>query len=142
MMMPYRRNGRGAQRYADRCRRENEAPKLCSQVPSLTGLELDLDEHVGIGRIRYLWRFVVEHTPALFLVPCGDPQCDGAHDLTTTVMLALRARETTFEGKDECAGITGSSRCPRVLHFGATAEYRNAPPNATCSGGIRAYPSG
>jgi hypothetical protein len=68
---------------------------------------------------------MVDRAPALFLVPCGDPRCaDGEHDLTTVVMRALRARETSFRGIDECTGSVGSSTCPRVLHFQATAEYR------------------
>jgi hypothetical protein len=67
---------------------------------------------------------VVDQAPALFLVPCGDPRCaDGEHDLTTTVMRALRQHETAFKGQDECRGSVGPSACSRVLHFDAVAEY-------------------
>jgi hypothetical protein len=122
MMMPYR-NHLAALRFADRRRREDAAPKLCSQVPGLRSLRLDVHEQVGVGAIEYVWRFVVAHTPALFLVPCGDPRCDGAHDLTTSVMGALRAHEGSFRGRDPCAGSVGLTSCPRVLSFDATAEY-------------------
>jgi hypothetical protein len=122
MMIPHR-NHPAAQRFADRRRRENAAPKLCSQVPGLTNLRLDVHEQVGAGAIDYVRRFVVAHTPALFLVPCGDPRCDGGHDLTTTVMGALRAHEVSFRGSDPCAGSVGLTSCPRVLSFDATAEY-------------------
>jgi hypothetical protein len=49
---------------------------------------------------------------------------DGEHDLTTTVMRALRQQETSFQGQDECRGTVGPSACSRVLHFAAHAEYK------------------
>ena len=121
--MPHRRNNHAADRFADRRRKEDEAPRLCSQVPDLTSLRLDVHEQVGAGGINHIRRFVIEHTPALFVVPCGDPLCNGAHDLTTAVMRALRAREASFRRTDPCAGFAGLASCPRVLHFEATAEY-------------------
>ena len=90
----------------------------------LTSLRLDLEERSGIGRVKHLRRVVVDRAPALFLVPCGDPRCvEGEHDLTTTVMRALRAHETSFQGNDECRGSVGESACGRVLHFDGAAEY-------------------
>jgi hypothetical protein len=119
-----RRNSLAAQRFADRRQREDEAPKLNSQVPDLTSLRLDIEERSGAGSTKHIRRLVVDRAPALFLVPCGDPRCtDGGHDLTSAVMRALRGHETSFHGTDECSGGLGSGTCSRVLHFDGTAEY-------------------
>jgi hypothetical protein len=123
-MMRSRMNSPAAQRFADRRQREDEAPKLSTQVPSLTTLELEIEERTGIGGTKHTRRILIDRAPALFLVPCGDPRCmDGEHDLTTTVMRALRAHETSFHGSDECRGSIGPSACSRVLHFDGTAAY-------------------
>lgn len=124
-MMPHRRNSLAAQRFAERRRREDEAPKLCSQVPALTGLRLEIEERSGAGATKHIRRVMVETAPAVFIVPCGDPRCiGGEHDLTTAVMAALRRREASFHGSDECVGSIGSSPCQRVVAFTGTAEYR------------------
>jgi hypothetical protein len=125
VMMFHRRNSPASQRFAERRRREDDAPKLCRQVPALASLRLEFDERCGIGATKHIRRFVIERAPALFLVVCGDPRCaDGEHDLTTPIMRALRARETSFQGSDECPGSVGLGACPRVLHFDGIAEYR------------------
>ncbi|MDP9002310.1 MAG: hypothetical protein M3O46_19635 [Myxococcota bacterium] len=126
--MNYRRHGAAAARFAERRRREDDAPRLCEQVPDLISLRLDIEERSGVTgtQPRHIRRLVVDRAPALFLVPCGDPRCvESEHDLTETIMRALRAREASFEGDDECAGSIGTSPCGRVLHFDATAEYRS-----------------
>jgi hypothetical protein len=123
-MMPHRSNSHAAQRFAERRRREDEAPKLASQVPALTSLRLEIEERTGVGGTKHTRRLLIDRAPALFLVPCGDPRClDGGHDLTWAVMRALRSRETAFHGTDECTGSVGSSTCSRVLRFEAAAEY-------------------
>jgi hypothetical protein len=128
MMIPGRRNSPAAQRFADRRRREEEAPHLRNQVPGLVSLELAIEERSGAGATKHIRRFVVDHAPALFLVPCGDPRClDGEHDLTTDVMRALRASRTSFEGKDDCMGNIGPSSCLRVIYFAGKAEYSPEP---------------
>lgn len=128
-MMTYnRRNGFAAQRFAERRRREDEAPRLSDQVRDLESLRLELEERSGDtgASPKYTRRFVVARAPALFFVPCGDPRClDGGHDLTSTVMHALRRQQTTFEADDTCGGALGSSQCSRVLHFDGIAEYRS-----------------
>lgn len=125
-----RKNSPAALRFAERRRREDEAPRLSTQVPDLVRLELYIDDVAGLttgGSPTHIRRIVVDHAPALFLVSCQDPRCiDGEHDVTTHVMRALRARETSFEGTDECSGNVGLSACSRVLHFRASAEYRPA----------------
>jgi hypothetical protein len=123
-MMPQRTNSLAAQRFAERRRKEDEAPKLSSQVPDLTALKLDIEERAGAGATKHTRRLLVDRAPALFFVPCGDPRCiDGGHDITTTVMRALRSKETSFSGSDDCTGTLGSSVCSRVLQFDAKAEY-------------------
>jgi hypothetical protein len=125
MRMPYRRNNLVADRFAERRRRENDAPKLCDQVPTLTSLRLDIEERSIVGVIKHIRRVVIDRAPSLFLVPCGDPRCaDGEHDLTSTVMRALFARKTAFHGSKGCTGSLGPSACQRVVHFDGTAEYR------------------
>jgi hypothetical protein len=127
-MMPHRRNGPAAQRYAERRQREDEAPKLSAQAPTLASLRLEIEECVGLGSTKYIRTFVVDHAPALFLVPCGDPRClDGGHDLTREVMRALRGLEVSFKGSDNCEGAVGTSSCSRIVHFQGTAAYRPGP---------------
>ena len=127
-MMPMgRTNRRATERFAERRRREEDAPKLRTRVPELASLRFEIEERCGSGGIKYIRRFIVERAPALFVVPCGDPRCaDGEHDLTTSVMQALYAHQTSFRGSDDCTGSLGTSgsACLRVLHFEATAEYR------------------
>jgi hypothetical protein len=125
LMMSHRKNSPAAQRFADRRQREEEAGRLSSRVPDLQKLDLEVEERCGVGGTKHIRRVMVERAPALFLVPCGDPRCvDGGHDITLTVLRALREREATFDGTDECQGTIGSSPCLRVLHFDGTAEYR------------------
>jgi hypothetical protein len=122
--MNYRKNSPQAQRFAERRRREDDAPRLHEQVPNLVSLKLEIEDRSGVGGTTHTRRVVVAQAPALFLVPCGDPRCmDGEHDLTTMVMRALRQQETAFKGQDECRGSVGPSACSRVLHFDAVAEY-------------------
>lgn len=117
-----------ALRAAERRERENSAPRLSREVPDLVSLRLELEERSGaisVSQPKYIRRVVVENAPALFLVPCGDAKCiDGGHDVTHTIMDALRDHRTGFAGADECGGSLGSSVCSRVLHYEGVAEYR------------------
>ena len=123
--MKFRKTSPAAQRFADRRQREDDAPRLRDEVPDLVSLLLDVHEEGGSAKPRYLRRIVVETAPALFFLPCGDPRClDGGHDVTGTVMRAIRSRARAFHGTDDCYGSVGSTTCGRVLHFDATAEYR------------------
>ena len=130
-MMPLRKNSGAALRFADRRQREDEAPRLSTQVPDLASLKFEIEERYGAGATKHTRRVVVDRAPALFLVPCGDPRCtDSEHDLTGAVMIALRAHRTSFDGDDECGGTLGSAGnafCSRTVHFHATAEYRSSP---------------
>jgi hypothetical protein len=97
-------------------------------VPDLVSLRLDIEDHSGstaVAQPKYIRRIVVAHAPALFLIPCGDSNCvDGGHDVTATVIQALRSRRATFQGEDSCHGSIGSSSCSRVMHFEGFAEYK------------------
>jgi hypothetical protein len=123
-----RRFGEAAQRNAERRQREDDAGRLATEVPDLATLRLDIDEHVNgspCGEPAHIRRIPVESAPALFVLNCGDPRCkDGGHDITHAIMRELRGKATTFDGKDECRGSLGTSNCPRVLHFVATATYK------------------
>jgi hypothetical protein len=124
-MMNSRRNSPQALRFAERRKREDDAPRLREMVPNLVSLRLDIADRSGVAEgSEHIRRVVVDHAPALFLVPCGDPRCvDGEHDLTNTVLRALRSRETSFHGEDACRGSIGPSACSRVLQFDAFAAY-------------------
>lgn len=125
--MNFRRNNDAAQRFAERRKREDEAPRLVAEVSRLKTLCLDIGERIdgsSVAEPNHVRRIVVEHAPALFFLPCGDPRCkDGGHDITHVLMRGLRAGETRVEGDDACAGSLGQAQCSRVMHFVATATY-------------------
>jgi len=122
-----RRQSEGAQRFAERRKREDESPRLIAEVPRLQSLALEVEERSEgspVAEPTHVRRVVVQHAPALFVLPCGDSRCrDGGHDVTHAVMRALRAGETRFEGEDACAGSVGTGQCSRVLHFVGIATY-------------------
>jgi hypothetical protein len=125
-MMNSRRKSPQALRFAERRQREDDAPRLRDEVRDLIDLRLEVEDRAGvIEGNRYTRCVVVEHAPALFLVPCGDPRCAGEeHDLTRMVMQALRSQKMSFHGEDACTGSVGASPCSRVLRFEAVATYR------------------
>jgi hypothetical protein len=49
---------------------------------------------------------------------------DGGHDVTASVMRALRCHTESFDGTNDCVGSVGSSACARVIRFSAVAEYQ------------------
>src|SRR5450755_1717922 len=125
--MNYRRNSEAAQRFAERRQREDEAPRLSAEVPRLESLKLEIEERRAGGAVAesaHIRRIVVDHAPALFLLPCGDSSCkDGGHDVTRVLMHALHAGAARTEGEDACNGQIGSATCSRVMRFVATATY-------------------
>jgi hypothetical protein len=131
VLINQRKNSVRAVRFAERRRREDEAPRLSDQVPNLKSLRFEIEDRCGVGAATYTRPMLIDRAPALFLIQCCDPRCiDGEHDLTTAVMQALRRGETSFEGEDACRGSVGPSACSRVLHFGAKAEYAAEAPRA------------
>lgn len=123
-----RKQSEAALRYQERRQREDDAPRLCKEIPDLVRLTLDVEELARGGggtQQKYVRRIVVENAPALFLLSCSDPRCtDGGHDVTTPIMHALRTHQTLFEGEHDCNGNLGPSVCPRVLRYKGTAEYQ------------------
>src|ERR1700681_2362044 len=97
-MMPQRRDRVAAIRFAERRRREDDAPRLSEQVPAVAALRLEVEERSGPVCTKHVRHLVVDRAAALFVLPCGDPHCCGEHDITPAVMRALRAREATFSG--------------------------------------------
>ncbi len=76
------------------------------------------------GGNQYLWRIVVERAPALFEIPCPEPACtNGGHDITRSVMQALRASSPTFEAEFTCQGDVAAGSCGRILKYVAKATY-------------------
>lgn len=124
-----RRNRDAASRFAERRKREDEAPRLRAEIPGLESLKLDIDERrpgVVSAEVAHVRRVVVEHAPALFELPCSDPACqDGGHDLTSRVMRALKEHIESFDGEDTCVGHVGNVSCERILRYVATATYRS-----------------
>ncbi len=122
------RRGDAAERYAERRRREEEAPRLLAVVPTLESLRLEISEHRAGGTLSeaaHVRRIVVERAPALFVLPCHDAACKGGgHDITHEVMRALREKSEHFTGESPCNGSVGSSECRRVLAYVATATYK------------------
>ncbi len=123
-----RRSSEAALRFAERRRREDEAPRLLTQVPKLESLRLDVEEQSGgggVGEPSHIRHIVVDHAPALFWLPCGDPACkDGGHEITDAVMRALYAGQPQFEVEDTCHGQTGNAPCRRLLRCIGSATYR------------------
>ena len=122
------RRGEAAERFAERRRREEEAPRLISQIPRLESLRLELAERRAGGSVSesaHVRKVVVERAPALFVLPCHDSACkDGGHDVTLEIMRALRESRERFVGENECSGQVGSAECHRVLTYVALAEYK------------------
>lgn len=116
-----------AQRSAERRKREDDAPRLASKVPSLTGLRIEVVENVPNGTTKHVRLVVVARAPALFVVACGDPTCvEGGHDVTYEVMSALRGQLATFAGESSCEGRTGTAPCTRTISYRIWAEYAGA----------------
>ncbi|HVW27018.1 MAG TPA: hypothetical protein VHC69_16750 [Polyangiaceae bacterium] len=125
------RRGDGAERYAERRRREEEAPRLRSVVPNLESLRLEIEEHRAGGSLSeaaHVRRIVVERAPALFVLPCHDASCKGGgHDVTHAVLRSLREQSERFTGEHPCQGQVGSSECRRVLVYVGIATYKAEP---------------
>lgn len=127
--MYQRRNHDAVERTRQRQEREDLAPRLSDEVPSLRSLRLVMrfrrGEH-SLAESEHTRIVVVPRAAALFVVPCSDPACrDGGHDITHSVMMHLRAHHTSFEGSASCSGSLGtaSAPCGRVLTYEGTASY-------------------
>ncbi len=121
------RNSEAAQRFAERRKREDEAPRLRDSVPHLASLRLEVEERRGAttaGDPKHVRLVVVESAPALFALPCGDHACkNGGHEVTDAVLRGLLAGRTRFELDDVCHGSIGTADCGRLMHIVVAATY-------------------
>jgi hypothetical protein len=125
-----RRKTEAAERFAERRRREDAAPRLKDRAPELESLRLEIEElhdTSDTARAKHVRHIVVEHAPALFVFPCGDPSCEGGgYDVTDAVMRALDSHAEHFTAEDHCYGSVGSASCARTLRVNGTATYKVA----------------
>lgn len=109
--------------------REDRAPRLATEYPKLENLRLLITFKRGEVTVQpqHVRVIVVDRAPALFHIPCIDPECRrGGHEITDVVLSALRASRTTFSGAAPCHGELGSAaaRCTGELLFEGEASYR------------------
>ena len=105
--MNHRRNSEAAQRMQERRRRQDDAPRLATEIPRLESLKLELSEEgPGTGGIvTHVRPILIGSAPALFELGCSNHYCkEGGHDITPEVMRALRSGATRFEGRHQCNG--------------------------------------
>lgn len=125
----FQRNREAADRMQQRQRDEDDAPRLATEIPKLRTLRLTVAYSRGSSKIvesTHVRVVVVQRAPALFRVACSDRDCrDGGHEITDSVMAALRRGQTRFSGEDVCHGTIGSaeSRCSGSMRFEAEASY-------------------
>jgi hypothetical protein len=121
------RRGEAGERFAERRRREDEAPRLRDAVPNLVACRIEIAERradVTSADVTHTRHLVVARAPAMLIVPCSDPSCrDGGHDITWDLLRGLRERRVEIRGEDSCNGNIGTVHCGRVLTFTAIAEY-------------------
>jgi hypothetical protein len=113
-------------RTLERRAREEAAPRLATEFPDLSSLDLEMEEVASTTApiVSYVRRVVVKAAPALFEIPCGDSGCkDGGHDITYELMAGLRRRQSSIAGEDRCRGSIGTASCPRTLRFRAVARF-------------------
>ncbi len=126
-MMNRRATLEATERKAARRRREEAAGSLHDAFPALRSLRLALQEYrngATNAECEHVRRVVVEHSPALFELPCTDAHCqDGGYDITHEIVRALRARQSSFEGRQACQGRRGGDECNRFLRYVADASY-------------------
>lgn len=111
----------------DRRQRENDARRLTDVLPQLLELSIYVDEHSSIAAPKYVRRIVVGSAPALFIIPCSDPNCaEGGHDVTAEVLKSLSSHRMTFDGTHICSGWIGGRQCNRTMWYRCEAIYVTA----------------
>ena len=117
-----------ARRSQERRKVEDDAPRLATEIPALRSARIQVVEHIPTGSNRYVKHVVVARAPALFILPCGDANCqDGGYDVTRPLMTALRRHLTSFEGTETCGGMAGSAQCGRSITYQLSAAYEPTP---------------
>ena len=114
---------------AERRQREDRAPRLLAEVPFVDSLRLEIEERrqgAAVPETVHIRHVAVAHAPAMFELPCLDTTCSGGgHDVTVSILRALRSRLPKFEGEHSCNGTTRTAPCTRVLRYVANATYRD-----------------
>lgn len=126
LKLPHRRDHERIEATAEHRRREDAAPRLRDEVPTLRTLRLHFEERreaAQLNAISYSKPVVVASAPASFEVRCMEPRCDGRHDLTREMTAALRKQLTTFSSESACNGFVGDIACDRLLVYSFVATY-------------------
>lgn len=128
--MNRRKQSEAASRFEERRRRENDAPRLRDELTRLQSLkmvveEFSRDETTPLA--SHTRHVVVARAPALFVIPCGDSECDGSHDLTREFMRSLQSSAETFGGEHACYGQLKNMSCHRRMRYKAFAQFEDAP---------------
>lgn len=126
MIYQRRRSPAQIEAASEQLRRERAAPRLQQEAPGLVSLRLtfdDLRSPNAHGNVTYAKPIMVATAPAYFDIPCSEPRCDGRHDLTQSVLTALRAGLTSFSGRSVCNGWLGDAACDRALTYGYVATF-------------------
>jgi len=112
----------------ERRKRQDEAPRLKNEVPSLVELRIELSavqSDSTISASGHIKLIPVDSAPAMFEIPCTNSDCkDGGHDLTGDLIRGLKAGRPIISGDDPCRGSIGSAECRRTLHYVARAKYK------------------
>jgi hypothetical protein len=125
----YRRNNEAAERARERRQKEDSAPRLVAEVPSLRSMRLSVSFRRGdavVSDASYVRVVVVASAASLFEIPCSDSYCQGGgHHATQQILETLKAKKTKFEGEVPCHGSVGTSatRCTSVLVYQVEATY-------------------
>ncbi len=125
--MVNRRHSEATTRFEERRRREDDAPRLRDAVPKLRTLRLDLEEYRHGGThpmVRHTRHVVIDRAAALFVIPCGERDCDGVHDITRDVLRMLERSTEEFQGMHDCDGLRHQVTCNHRLSYLAHASYR------------------
>jgi hypothetical protein len=122
------RRGEATERFNERRRKEDEAPRLRDVAPDLVSCRIEIAERrpgVTSTDVTHTRHVIVAHAPALLVIPCSDPNCkEGGHDVTTILLRGFREHSTAIRGEHTCDGDIKTVHCGRVLTFTATAVYR------------------
>ena len=126
-MSMYGRSREASERFAERRRKEDEAPRLREALPDLRTLRLEVEEQRGtsaVAETKHVRIVVVDRAPALFMLPCGDSECrDGGHDVTNEVLDRLRHGATDFVVEDRCFGNVRDVARGRIVRVNIKATY-------------------
>jgi hypothetical protein len=114
----------------ERWRREDAAPRLTTEAPSLQSLRLilrDFRVDSGLPGKERVQHVIVARAGARFEIPCSEPKCvEGGYDVTTEILQALKSRCETFEGVVSCRGTVREQPCRCSLSFVGHATYASA----------------